>query len=76
VLYQLLVVEWLAQETYRAGLKSSPTDLFLWKRYDEYHWCGVAPRDRPLSCHFKPLRGVNDVMAKHGRKQRIKSACD
>jgi hypothetical protein len=46
VLYQLLVVEWLAQETYRARLKGSPADLFFGKRCYEDHWRAVAPRDQ------------------------------
>jgi hypothetical protein len=46
MLYQLLVVEWLAQETYRAGLKGSPADLFFGKRCDEDQWRAVAPRDQ------------------------------
>ena len=46
ILYQLLVVEWLAQETYRASLKGSPADFFFGKRRDEDHWRAVAPRDQ------------------------------
>jgi hypothetical protein len=46
VRYQMLFVEWLAQETYRARRKDTCADLFFGKRCDEDHWRAVAPRDQ------------------------------
>jgi hypothetical protein len=43
VFYQFLIVEWFAQETYRAGLKGSPADPFFRKRCDEDYWRAAAP---------------------------------